>query len=512
MSIYTNDSDHKFLEAENSKGQLGQYRLSDEVTYRDKPQLNVNYPFGFIPGYYREVLPGTFEPYATSPDFVVEPKDYKLQDDLNTRLSLNTQVNIPKDVSIGKLNLNEIASEDSDIQQQQSKFETHNILQKATDEDINRNWGARAWGTKVGLPILGGAAAATGVAYALPALWGIAGTEILGGLNLYGGYEGAKNLFSEDGLRKTWRKFNSGDYEGSFWSGLGDVTNLATIAFPFTTVPKSYYNVAKEIVYNPKRVYNAVNTNRFRPFMTFSDRRRYLTDLQNRINNDVIPFSENLESQLATNRFRNELLNLEEEQGEGFLENILGISDVNSVRKIASVNDNPVRFTFGKRGVSKSGNTYEGFYTSFDPLSKTGHHIHLANRNSNPFYLYNQDYVSNVAAHELGHYWQNRFSEIDRFRKPVNSYYGYNAEKDTDKIFSPLSKYVNGEWKGNPAEIQSELHKLAYNYKSNNLLETHPEETFNFIAKRFGLSYDEAKEMVINIINKSFYKKGGKLK
>lgn len=53
--------------------------------------------------------------------------------------------------------------------------------------------------------------------------------EIAGALNLYGAYEGLTNLAGDNGIKKTYNKFQQGDYLGGVKSAAGDVFDLAGI-------------------------------------------------------------------------------------------------------------------------------------------------------------------------------------------------------------------------------------------------------------------------------------------
>jgi hypothetical protein len=90
------------------------------------------------------------------------------------------------------------------------------------DKAVADTFSAREYG-KLALAELGGAAAALGGAAVAP----VVAPYVTGGLNLYGMYEGTKNLLSKDGLAKTYNLFKNGDYKGGFFSALGDAVDAA---------------------------------------------------------------------------------------------------------------------------------------------------------------------------------------------------------------------------------------------------------------------------------------------
>lgn len=66
---------------------------------------------------------------------------------------------------------------------------------------------------------------------------------VAGAINLYGAYEGAKRLTSEEGVKKTINKFKEGDIKGGFKSLGGDVVDLA-LTFPVLNRTRSFFNDA----------------------------------------------------------------------------------------------------------------------------------------------------------------------------------------------------------------------------------------------------------------------------
>lgn len=489
-NITTRDG-HRWLEAMDSEGNYGQYQLSDESVYRDTPANGVNYPYKFQTGNYRTVIPGSFQKYATLPELEITPENN--QDQLNdiTTLKLNnteaTVPSIPYLQATGKLNLGQTANETESVYNQQNRFNTHLANLQGSDREVGKGWGSRAWGQQ-GLWMLGGAAAAgTGAA-----AWPLIGSEVLGGLNLYGAYEGVKGLSSEDGIRKTINKYNKGDYEGTFYSGLGDVVNFASFTFPFAIGGKYLQNpVAKEIIRHPIKVAQAVSENRFRPFMNFADRRRYITDLQNAIQNETIPFSQQFEAEAIAKRAQQNIQQAPTENSE--LLDWFNLSDTEKAQ--SKIKDLNIEFT-------KQQDDWLGKYL--------GDRILLANRDNSP-YLYKTKDVQNLAAHEFGHAYQDIFP-FGESAIPNEKYFGINPDYEYSHIFEPLDLNSALEvWEGSPREVLSELHLLGNKFGTTDLLKTHPEETFKYIADRFHINYDDAKEMCTQILNLGIYKFGGKI-
>lgn len=241
MSNFETRNGSKWLEATNSKGEYGQYRLSDELIYRDKPEEGANYPMGFKPGYYRTVTP-YFEKYNQLPELeVTQTKD---------NLKLNTEAPTPQISDFKSLNLGETASENNFIWDAQSNYETADIRREKADQFVRDNYGWNSWGKHVGLPLLAGSAVSLGFGYAAPWLLGTFGSELMGAANIYGGYHGIKNLTGENGIKETFRRWNSGDYVGAGWSALGDTFDLATTALPFYSLASKVTPLAKNLYAN----------------------------------------------------------------------------------------------------------------------------------------------------------------------------------------------------------------------------------------------------------------------
>ena len=67
---------------------------------------------------------------------------------------------------------------------------------------------------------------------------------IAGAMNLYGAYEGAKRLTSDEGVAKTYDKFSQGDWKGGFKSLAGDAWDVA-ISLPALRGVRQGMNMAK---------------------------------------------------------------------------------------------------------------------------------------------------------------------------------------------------------------------------------------------------------------------------
>lgn len=135
-----------------------------------------------------------------------------------------------------------IASEDPTIQNQQNRFDTYSANLAGMDKQIGKGFGNNQY-LKLAGYLLGGSAAATVGSYALPALWPYIGDSVMTGLDVYGGYEGLlghNGLLTDNGIKKTKRLFQQGDYEGAAYSATGDVLNTLLLPFGVKGVNKIF--------------------------------------------------------------------------------------------------------------------------------------------------------------------------------------------------------------------------------------------------------------------------------
>lgn len=115
---------------------------------------------------------------------------------------------------------------------QLSRFETAEERQKLNDEAVRRGWGQNAW-WNLGKTMGKGAMAATIGAYTAP-IW-------LPLVELYGGYEGIKNMTGEHGLNKTAQLFKTGDWQNGLWKLFGNDIHDAALAIPGIGRAKQFF-------------------------------------------------------------------------------------------------------------------------------------------------------------------------------------------------------------------------------------------------------------------------------
>lgn len=473
-------SDGRWVKAQSPSGEMRWYSLSDDSHYLDKPEEGSNYVGGFTPGYYRTI------DLSNSRDV----GEYPLENVITWNKQLNSAVDESGEVIEHTPDEEEhtplynsifgIASEDNDIQKMHRNYETKDINRLWATRELENNYGGKAWG-KQGLWMLGGA----GGAYL-----GAATGAGIGLMNLYGAYTGGKHLFSDDGIKLTSKMIRDRAYIPALFNfGLNLLDGAAVAAPAFGTLDSAYSNpITRSVLQYPGHTIKSIRNHTFRPLMTTADRRAYINNVKNYLESKVRSFSTKIQAQAKDARLP-EVMNTD--QWEQILQN----------RNFGNI--------YLNKNVSSTGERL-GWNGLFNPSTEN---IYLVNRSQNhPFLLTPQD-LSEVYAHELGHFWQWQAPSVYRnYTVPGKGYYIVADTPEAQDVFKPLLKYQNGEWVGSPNEVMSEVNRLMQRYQSTDLLNTHPEETINYISSRFGLTKEETAEMLQKMFERGLYKQGGKIR
>lgn len=474
-------SDGRWVKAQSPSGEMKWYGLSEDSHYLDSPEKGSNYVGGFTPGNYRTI------DLSRSRNVGEYPTDFTIM--------WNKQANAPAD-EFGEViqqtpdeeehtplynSIFGIASEDRDIQRMHSNYETKDINLNAADTQIRNGFSGEQYAKLAGMLGLGAAGSYLGA---------VTGAG-LGLMNLYGAYTGGKHFLGDEGYKLTAQMIRDKAYgPAAFNFGLNFLDVAAAGAPVIGTFNSAYSNpVARNILEHPIYTAKSIRNHTFRPLMTFSDRRAYINNVKSYLENNVRPFSTKIQAQARATR-----------APEFF--------DANEWEEILQNQAN-----FGKiylnKNISSTGERL-GWNGLFKPRTNN---IYLVNRAQNSPFLANPQNLSEVYAHELGHFWQNMVPSVYRnYTIPDKGYYTVANTSEAQDIFKPLLKYQNGEWFGSPDEVMSEVNRLMQRYKSTDLLNTHPEETIGYISQRFGLTKEETAEMLQKMFDKGIYKQGGKIR
>lgn len=227
--------------------------------------------------------------------------------------------------------------------------------------------------------------------------------------------------------------------------------------------------------------------------MTKEQIEAYEKEIERRMQTEVFPFTEEAASSNVMSRSFNSK----------------NMEPLPYIRTLTDLQYPKIRFERYPEHALITGRNYYGYYTPEENLISLilGESVHGQHR------LRGIEDILNTGAHEAGHFWNFAYPNVRNLSIPIDKYYGPNMDHKDIEIFRPLFAHRPGTWASTPEEAMADMYAAKWMSGSPYpITSDNPSlpDMSTFIATRFGISVDDARQMILNM-SKTGYKYGGQL-